>query len=501
MGNARLPIPGKDDGRWGDILNEYLLVSHTEDGSLRSNAPTSGVVDEVYVTNAIQGKVNRSELSAVATTGSYGDLLNKPDLVLNNDARLTNTRVPTDNTVSTNKLTDGSVTEPKLAASNEPSSGDVLTWSGGALNWQVPASAPVQSVNGRTGAVVVSKADLGIENINNTSDANKPVSSATQTALNLKANEADLATVATTGSYADLSNTPDVVLSDDIRLTNSRTPTDGSVTEPKLAISNNPNNGDFIAWNGSALTWTAQTSSPVQSVNGHTGAVVVTKGDVGLGNADNTSDASKPVSTATQTALDLKANTASLSAVATSGSYADLSNRPTLPTAGTGAGNYAAGNDARITGALQSSVVTTKGDLLAATGASSLNRVSVGTNGQVLTADSSEAAGVKWATVASGSGIVRQVYGAVTSNTTAGSAANTDYVYIVQSAATITLPDVMFNHNQYVVKSVSSSANVIVNFTNGQAADGLTSFTLQPNESITFIGNLQVDGAEAWVII
>jgi hypothetical protein len=34
------------------------------------------------------------------------------------------------------------------------------------------------------------------------------------------------------------------------------------------------------------------------------------KGDVGLGNVDNTSDASKPVSTATQTALDLKANLA-----------------------------------------------------------------------------------------------------------------------------------------------------------------------------------------------
>ena len=34
------------------------------------------------------------------------------------------------------------------------------------------------------------------------------------------------------------------------------------------------------------------------------------KGDVGLGNVDNTSDTSKPVSTATQTALDLKANLA-----------------------------------------------------------------------------------------------------------------------------------------------------------------------------------------------
>lgn len=37
----------------------------------------------------------------------------------------------------------------------------------------------------------------------------------------------------------------------------------------------------------------------------------IVKGDVGLGNVDNTSDANKPVSTAQQTALDLKANLAS----------------------------------------------------------------------------------------------------------------------------------------------------------------------------------------------
>lgn len=37
----------------------------------------------------------------------------------------------------------------------------------------------------------------------------------------------------------------------------------------------------------------------------------IVKGDVGLGNVDNTSDAGKPVSTAQQTALDLKSNLAS----------------------------------------------------------------------------------------------------------------------------------------------------------------------------------------------
>ena len=157
MGNARLPIPGKDEGRWGDILNEYLLVSHTEDGSLRSSAPTAGAVDEVYVTNAIQGKVNRTELSAVATTGSYNDLLNTPDLVLTNDARLTNTRTPT----------DGSVTEPKLATSNSPSNGDFIAWDGSALTWTAQTASPIQSVNGHTGAVVVTKSDVGLGNADN----------------------------------------------------------------------------------------------------------------------------------------------------------------------------------------------------------------------------------------------------------------------------------------------------------------------------------------------
>lgn len=42
----------------------------------------------------------------------------------------------------------------------------------------------------------------------------------------------------------------------------------------------------------------------VDSVNGKTGTVVLTKADIGLGNVDNTSDANKPVSTAVQAELD-----------------------------------------------------------------------------------------------------------------------------------------------------------------------------------------------------
>lgn len=49
------------------------------------------------------------------------------------------------------------------------------------------AAAPVQSVAGRNGVVVLVKADVGLGNVDNTTDAGKPISSATATALGSKA--------------------------------------------------------------------------------------------------------------------------------------------------------------------------------------------------------------------------------------------------------------------------------------------------------------------------
>ena len=34
---SRLPIPGSDDGQWGQILNDYLAVTHAGDGSLKDS--------------------------------------------------------------------------------------------------------------------------------------------------------------------------------------------------------------------------------------------------------------------------------------------------------------------------------------------------------------------------------------------------------------------------------------------------------------------------------
>jgi hypothetical protein len=54
------------------------------------------------------------------------------------------------------------------------------------------------------------------------------------------------------------------------------------------------------------FTCSADQTAGVTSVAGRTGDVVLTKFDVGLGNVENTSDANKPISTATQAALNTK---------------------------------------------------------------------------------------------------------------------------------------------------------------------------------------------------
>lgn len=79
-------------------------------------------------------------------------------------------------------------------------------------------------------------------------------------------------------------------------------------------------------------------------------------------------------------------------------------------TVGTTSGTVAAGDDSRITGAVQKSTATTKGDLLVATASATVTRLGVGTNGYVLTADSAQATGLKWA-AASGGGAVDSVNG------------------------------------------------------------------------------------------
>ena len=52
-------------------------------------------------------------------------------------------------------------------------------------------TSKVTSINGMIGDVVLSKSDVGLWSVDNTSDINKPISNDTQTALDLKANVAN----------------------------------------------------------------------------------------------------------------------------------------------------------------------------------------------------------------------------------------------------------------------------------------------------------------------
>ncbi|MCE4217669.1 hypothetical protein GD586_09430 [Pseudarcicella sp. GAP-15] len=136
---------------------------------------------------------------------------------------------------------------------------------------------------GGTGATtaIEARANLGLGNVDNTADADKPISTATQAALDLKANAVDVnsalalkATVAALEAHMAIT-------------------ADTSMLATKAALTDL---NDYAPINSPTFTGT---------VSG------ITKSMVGLGAVDNTSDESKPISSATQAALSTKAPLAS----------------------------------------------------------------------------------------------------------------------------------------------------------------------------------------------
>jgi hypothetical protein len=119
--------------------------------------------------------------------------------------------------------------------------------------------------------------------------------------------------------------------------------------------------------------------------------------------------------------------------------------------------------------------VTAKGDLLAATGNAALSRLAVGTNGQVLTADSAQAAGVKWAAVAGGgSGGYALAIATKTAAYTLTTADETVLADATTAAFAVTLPTAVGNdRKRFTIKRINAGANnVTVATTGGQTVDG-----------------------------
>lgn len=170
----------------------------------------------------------------------------------------------------------------------------------------------------------VTKSQVGLGNVDNTSDADKPISSATQAALDLKINTSQKGAANGVAELDSGGKVPSAQLpsyvDDVVEAANfAALPVTGETGKIYVTLDDNKT----YRWSGSAyveisaslaLGETSATAyrgdrgkiaydhSQLTSGNPHN----VTKSDVGLGNADNTSDVNKPVSTAQQAALDAK---------------------------------------------------------------------------------------------------------------------------------------------------------------------------------------------------
>ena len=196
-------------------------------------------------------------------------------------------------TVTSEMIADGTIVDADVNASAAIAQSKIAN-----LTTDLADKAPLASPT-FTGTVSgITKSMVGLSNVDNTSDVNKPISTATQAALDAKA---PLASPNFTGTVS-------------------------GITKSMVGLGNVDNTTDLnkpiSTATQTALDLKANLASPT-----FTGTVSgITKSMVGLGNVDNTSDANKPVSTATQAALDAKAPLASPA----------LTGTPTAPTATAG---------------------------------------------------------------------------------------------------------------------------------------------------------------------
>ncbi len=193
-------------------------------------------------------------------------------------------------------------------------------WLSNRINLKAPVESPTF-----TGTVSgVSKSMVGLSNADNTSDADKPVSTASQTALNLKFNISDTNRLLQRIDTITLSNRIDLLSS----ATNTATGAKFSTSDTSLLLQKRDT---------ASLSNRIDLKAPIASPT-FTGTVSgITKSMVGLGSVDNTTDANKPVSTAQLSALDLKLKITDTSFLLQKRDTITLSNRIDLLTNATSA--------------------------------------------------------------------------------------------------------------------------------------------------------------------
>lgn len=93
---ARLPIPGADNGTWGDVLNAYLAQAHNADGTLKSGVVGAGQIQDGVIPTT---KLDASTQSAISKANSA--LQSAPvTSVVGQTGAVTGTQIAADTAVS-----------------------------------------------------------------------------------------------------------------------------------------------------------------------------------------------------------------------------------------------------------------------------------------------------------------------------------------------------------------------------------------------------------------
>ena len=275
--------------RWNESTDKWQL---TNDGTnFYDILNSSGIVGDL--TGNVTGNVagNLTGNSTGTHTGAVVGNADTATKLLN--ARTISLTGPVTGSVSFDGTSNVSITTLLTAESSgitslsdvtitSVASGDLLKYNGTAwVNSEGYATLASPTFTGTVSGIT--KTMVGLGSADDTADTAKPVSTAQQTAIDLKAN---IASPTFTGTVS-------------------------GITKTMVGLSLADNTADTAkpvsTAQQTALDLKANISSPT-----FTGTVSgITKTMVGLGSADNTADTAKPVSTATQTALDLKAPLAS----------------------------------------------------------------------------------------------------------------------------------------------------------------------------------------------
>jgi len=190
------------------------------------------------------------------------------------------------------------------------------------LQSTLSAKADADAVNAHLSAAdnphTVTKSQVGLGNVDNTADIDKPVSSVQQAALSAKADATALNTHLSDAvvhiTAAERAAGEVFQQTAQAHLVNTVNP--HAVTKLQVGLGNVDNTADADKPVSSAQQAAIDAKADADTVNAHLSAAdnphTVTKSQVGLGNVDNTADADKPVSSAQQAAINAKADTATV---------------------------------------------------------------------------------------------------------------------------------------------------------------------------------------------